>query len=95
MSVLACCSNILERLVLNRCIKFTDDKNLLNEKQFGFSANHSTCMAIMLLDKINNAEEENKTTSGVYLDLSKAFYTVDHNILLNKSEYCGFRHAMI
>ena len=72
VSVLPCFSKILERLVFNRCIEFIDDKNLLNEKQFGFRANHSTYMAIMLLvDKINNAVEENKTTLGVYLDLSK------------------------
>ena len=51
------------------------------KKQFGFRANHSTYMAIMqLVDKINNAVEENKTTVGVYVDLSKTFDTIDHNI---------------
>ena len=47
-------------------------------------------MAVMqLMDKINNAVEERKSYIGVFLDLSKAFDTIDHNILLYKMDY-GF-----
>ena len=52
---------ILERLVFNRCTEFIENNNILNAKQFGFTAHHSTSMAIMqVVDKINDAVEKKK-----------------------------------
>ena len=50
---------------------------------------------VQLVDKVTNAVEQNETTMGIFLDLSKAFETIDHNILLYKLKHYGFRGIVL
>ena len=78
--------------VFHRLIEFLDKRNVLIENQFGFRRGRSTTQATMLItDKIQRAIEAKLYPCGIFLDLNKAFDTVDHNILLAKLEHYDIR----
>lgn len=92
VSILPQFSKILEKVFHNRLMSFINDKQILNNSQFGFRKNMSTALAIIeLVEEITTAIDEGKTTVGVFIDLKKAFDTVDHNILVKKLEHYGIR----
>ena len=69
----------------NRLYNYLIENNILYSKQFGFQNGHSTDHAVVqLVDQIIESFENNKYTLGVFIDLSKAFDTVDHSIHLKK-----------
>jgi exonuclease III len=90
ISVLPFFSKILEKIMYNRLTSFLTEYNILTDKQFGFREQHSTCMALLsLIDKITNELDTHNFSLGIFIDLSKAFDTLDHNILLNKLVHYG------
>ena len=85
ISVLSCFSKILERIMYNRLYKHFLEQKLLYKKQFGFQKSHSTDHAIVqLVNEISDSFDKNFYTLGVFVDLSKAFDTVNHDIEISK-----------
>ena len=85
ISILPFMSKILEKVIYNQLSSYIINSNILTSRQFGFRNGHSTYMPIMLIqDLITNAFERNEYVVGIYLDLCKAFDTVDHTILIKK-----------
>ena len=92
VSVLPVFSKVLERLMYNRIIEFIDAHDILYDLQFGFRKHHSTSVALALLyDRITQALYDGNDVLGVFLDFSKAFDTVNHDILLRKLYVLGIR----
>ena len=96
VSVLPVFSKIIERLMYNRLLKYIKDNNLLYKYQFGFQKGRSTHMAlIILIDKISEALENGDCVIGLFLDVSKAFDTVDHIILLQNMYLYGIQDTTL
>jgi len=92
ISVLPAFSKILERLIYNRLLDFINKHEILSKNQYGFRQNISTSMALIdLVDQISTSMENNEFTLGIFLDLAKAFDTVNHDILLEKMSHYGIR----
>ncbi len=96
ISVLSTVGKLLERCVHDQCYQYLSTHNLLTTSQSGFRKAHSTttCLADFL-DNIYQEIDEGVACGAIYLDLSKAFDTVDHHILLLKLRYLGFQHGVI
>ena len=92
VSILPAFSKILERLMYNRLLRFLNAFKILSDNQYGFRKHHSTAYALACLyDKISSAIENKEYTVGIFIDLSKAFDTVDHHILTSKFEHYDVR----
>ena len=89
ISVLA---KILEKLMNKRLVSYLHSNNLLVPFQFGFRANASTSDALLLyLDHVYEAIDSEQFMVTLLLDFSKAFDTVNHQILLRKMHHLGVR----
>ena len=90
ISILPLLSKILEKIIYNRLMTHFSYNKLLSEKQFGFRKGLATYMPILLIQElITKAFEEEEHIVGIFLDLKKAFDTVDHIILCNKLHKYG------
>ena len=95
ISLLSNISKIFEKTIHTRLYSFLEDTKSLYNLQFGFRSKHSTDHAlIQITEQIRDALDNGKYSCGIFVDLQKAFDTVDHHILLRKLEHYGVRGSV-
>ena len=92
ISPLSIFNKLLEKLISNRLLTFLERETVFFKGQFSFRAKHLTDYAILsMIDKVQQAIDKGDLSCALFLDFSKAFDTVDHDILIDKLEYYGLR----
>ena len=96
VSLLCAISKVFEKTAYNQLYNYFKINNLFYNSQYGFRDEHSTELAsIELIDRIFTDIDKKKNPITVYMDLSKAFDTLDHKILLHKLKYYGINGAAL
>ena len=96
ISILPCFSKILEKLIYSRISDHLLQNNILYCHQYGFRKKYSTEQALLqLVNNISSALEDEKYVLGVFLDLTKAFDTVNHKILVSKLKRYGLQDVAL
>lgn len=92
ISLLSNLDKLIEKLISKRLVEFLDNHQLISKHQFGFRSKHSTEHALLsLTETIRRSLDSGQFSCGVFIDLQKAFDTVDHDILISKLKHYGIR----
>ena len=92
ISLLSNINKILEKLMFNRTYEFLEKYKCIYELQFGFRKKYSTDHALIkITESIRSALDKGQTACGIFIDLQKAFDTVNHAILADKLSHYGIR----
>ena len=96
ISILPAISKIFEKVIYNQLTSHFDNNDLFYSSQYGFRKCHNTeFAAVELIDRITKQMDKNENPLNIFLDMSKAFDTLDHSILLEKLEHYGIKYKSL
>jgi len=92
ISILPSFSKIIEKALSTKMYNFLNHSNFFADNQYGFIKGKNTESALLEFNRfIYNSIDKNKKTAAIFLDISKAFDSVNHSLLILKLEHAGFR----
>ena len=96
IALLPSISKLFEYVLLEQITNYLLDNNMLSPQQYGFRSNHSTELtALNLVDELTYKLDRGIIPMNIYIDLSKAFDTLVHDILISKLEHYGVKGEAI
>ena len=96
ISILPSISKVFEKAICNQLNTYFKENNLYHNSQYGFRESHSTEHAVLeVIDKVIFSMDEGDVPLNIYMDLSKAFDTIDHDILIQKLDYYGIKDTSL
>ena len=96
ISILPSISKIFEKVIYNQLYAYFVDNNYFSKTQYGFRKQHSTEYAILeITNRILSEFDNGNSVLAIYLDLSKAFDTLNHEILLAKLKHYGIKNISL
>ena len=96
ISLLSIFSKIFEKLMKKSLLNFLESKYIIDPRQFGFRAGRNTFSALKTFtEEIYNSLDKQHSLLSIYIDFTKAFDTVKHDILLRKMQHYGIRGTVI
>ena len=92
ISILSSLSKLFERTLFDQLSTFLETTNQVNNHQYGYRKKHSTEWAAMeLIDRITTDIDKNRIPINIYIDLTKAFDSISHDILFHKLAHYGIQ----
>ena len=90
ISLLPVLSKVLEKIINVQITKKLDERNIIDENQYGFRSNHSTEDAVVkFIDYIEKAKLNHRIVVSIHIDVSKAFDSCNHDIMTKKLKNIG------